>query len=301
MATANARLELETQNESSQLVGARWAMYVALGAAWVAMCGSLYMSEALGWLPCLWCWYQRIFMYPTAIILAVGLATRDRNTPKFALALTIPGACASIYHILLQKVPEFARFETCTAGVPCTADYLNWMGFVTIPMLALTAFVIIIVCCVIAVRAQANGDNALADGPGSIFAPLPSVLLIVLTLTALFGVIGTIVKGSRPATTISSITQSPSGSASLEQAATIYTQSCAQCHGPANSGMLLMRADYLKNASDLQLMAMIRAGRAANALDNTSGKAMPANGGRVSLSDEELLGLVKYLRQAKGV
>ena len=42
----------------------RNALYVALLVAWVAMCGSLYMSEVLAWIPCTWCWYQRILMYP---------------------------------------------------------------------------------------------------------------------------------------------------------------------------------------------------------------------------------------------
>jgi hypothetical protein len=62
----------------------------------------------------------------------------------------------------------------------------------------------------------------------------------------------------------------------------------------------LIRANYLKGKSDLEVMAMIRAGRAMNALDNFSGKAMPANGGRISLSDGQLLALVGYLREVKG-
>ncbi len=304
MATAKARVSTDTLDvttDLSQAATARWAMYIALGAAWVAMSGSLYMSEALGWLPCLWCWYQRIFMYPLAIVLAVGLATRDRGTPKFALALAVPGACASIYHILLQKVPEFARFETCTSGVPCTADYLNWLGFITIPMLALTAFLIVIVGSVIGLRANANNRNALTEGPTFIFSSLPSVLLIVLMVVALFGISGIIYRRSIPPKTISSITTPVAGQgASLERTATIYTESCAQCHGPANSGMLLVRADYVAKASDLELMATIRTGRVVTALDNFSGKAMPSNGGRLNLSDDELLALVKYLRQIKG-
>ncbi len=305
MATAQASTSIDsadTPSDSSQAAAARWTMYIALGAAWVAMSGSLYMSEALGWLPCLWCWYQRIFMYPLAIVLAVGLATRDRGTPKFALALAIPGACASVYHILLQKVPEFARFETCTNGVPCTADYLNWLGFVTIPMLALTAFLVIIFCSIIGLRANANNRNALTEGPTFIFSALPSVLLIVLMIVALFGVSGIIYRRSIPPKTIASITApaTTGQGASLERAATIYTESCVQCHGPANTGMLLVRAEHIAKASDLELMTTIRTGRAVTALDNFSGKAMPSNGGRLNLTDGELLSLVKYLRQTKG-
>ena len=42
-------------------------MYIALLAAWIAMCGSLYFSEVKGYVPCTLCWYQRILMYPLTL------------------------------------------------------------------------------------------------------------------------------------------------------------------------------------------------------------------------------------------
>ena len=54
------------------LLGAT-SRHIALFAAWVAMCGSLFFSEVLGWQPCVLCWYQRILMYPLAILLAIGI------------------------------------------------------------------------------------------------------------------------------------------------------------------------------------------------------------------------------------
>jgi len=294
MATANARNARLDVNEmpavSSGATAARWAIFVALGAAWVAMSGSLYMSEALGWIPCQWCWIQRIFMYPTAIVLALGLANRDRHVPKYSLVLACIGICASTYHIGLQKIPELAKYETCSVGAPCSADPLNWMGFVTVPMLAFTAFAIIIVCSAIALRASAHDDAVLAEAPTSLFSPVPSVLLVVLTIVALFTVMGVIVRSRRPAVVISG---------SSTTASAIYATSCMGCHGPASAGMQFIRADFLKK-SDLEIMTMIREGRAANAIDNTSGKAMPANGGRIGMTDQELKDLVQYLRQTKG-
>ncbi len=88
----------------------RFGLYMAMIAAWIATCGSLFMSEAIGWIPCQWCWYQRIFMYPIAVILPLGLLRRDRNVAVYSLALSIIGIFASTYHILLQKVPFNARF-----------------------------------------------------------------------------------------------------------------------------------------------------------------------------------------------
>lgn len=125
---------LDTLESSSRLI--------ALLAAWVATCGSLFMSEVLGWQPCLLCWYQRILMYPLAIVLAVGIFRRDRDVQWYVLPLSTLGICVSLYHYLLIKttwLPEPA----CSVSVPCNIDYLNWLGFINIPFLALTAFIII--------------------------------------------------------------------------------------------------------------------------------------------------------------
>ncbi|MFC1465107.1 MAG: disulfide oxidoreductase [Candidatus Brachytrichaceae bacterium NZ_4S206] len=290
-------------SRSSRDVLARTAMYVALAAAWIATCGSLYMSEVLGWIPCLWCWYQRIAMYPLAVILAAGLVLRDRNLPKYALCLAIPGALASVYHILLQKVPVFARFESCVIGVPCSADYLNLFGFITIPMLALAAFVIVIVACVIALGVrEPAGENYLAQGPLAVLSPAASVGLVVAAIVALFMLSGVMTRGRQPAPSIA--TSAPAASlpvgASREAAASLYEQACAGCHGPANAGMQLIRAEYLRAHSDLEVIALIRAGRSATDPDNFSGKAMPANGGQIGISDEQLAALVRYLREVRG-
>ncbi|MDW8451276.1 MAG: disulfide oxidoreductase [Anaerolineae bacterium] len=290
-------------SRSSRGTLARTAMYVALAAAWIATCGSLYMSEVLGWIPCLWCWYQRIAMYPLAVILAAGLVLRDRNLPKYALCLAIPGALASVYHILLQKVPAFARFESCVVGVPCSADYLNLFGFITIPMLALAAFAIVIVACVIALSVrEPAGENYLAYGPLTVLSPAASVGLIVAAIVALFVLSGAMTRSRQPAPSIATSAPAaalPAG-ASREAAAALYEQACAGCHGPANAGMQLIRAEYLREHSDLEVMALIRAGRSATDPDNFSGKAMPANGGQIGISDEQLAALVHYLREVRG-
>lgn len=280
---------------SSRRAVARAAMYIALAAAWIATCGSLYMSEVLGWIPCLWCWYQRIAMYPLAVILAAGLIMRDRNVPKYALFLAIPGALASTYHVLLQKVPAFARLETCVMGVPCSADYLNLFGFITIPMLALTAFVIVIAASVFALRANLT-QAALAHSPLPILSPTIAVSLIVAAIVGLFVLSGAMVRNSRQATAALPTTLPTSDAG---QAAELYSRACAGCHGPANAGLQLIRAEYLDSHSDLEVMALIRAGRSANDPQNFSGSAMPANGGQISLSDEQLLALVRYLRAVR--
>jgi disulfide bond formation protein DsbB len=119
--------------------------HIALLAAWVATGGSLFMSEVLGWIPCLLCWYQRILMYPLAVILLVGILRRDRGLHWYVLPLSLGGAVVALYHYLLVMTDWFPA-PPCNTGVPCTVDYINLAGalsFVKVPFLALVAFLII--------------------------------------------------------------------------------------------------------------------------------------------------------------
>ncbi len=118
-------------------------------AAIVATLGSLYFSEVMHFIPCTLCWYQRIFMYPLAVILGIAVYRNDKGIYKYVLPLSIIGMLISGYHTLLQKIPYLQQFEMCTSGVPCSKDYINWLGFITIPLLAFIAFTIITVSLVI--------------------------------------------------------------------------------------------------------------------------------------------------------
>ncbi|CRK81698.1 disulfide oxidoreductase [Neobacillus massiliamazoniensis] len=122
----------------------------------IATLGSLYFSEVRHFIPCTLCWYQRIFMYPLAIILGVAVYRNDKGIYKYVLPLSIIGMVLSGYHVLLQKVPYLQHFEMCTTGVPCSKDYLNWLGFITIPLMAFIAFTIITICLVLLSRKEKN-------------------------------------------------------------------------------------------------------------------------------------------------
>ncbi len=124
-------------------MSARIPVYLAILVAWVAMLGSLYFSEVAGFVPCKLCWYQRILMYPLALILPIAALRRDDSVPAYVLPFSVTGIFVSTYHYLLQKTNIFSAGGVCTGGVPCNVVYINWFGFITIPFLALTAFVII--------------------------------------------------------------------------------------------------------------------------------------------------------------
>lgn len=109
----------------------------------VAMMGSLFFSEKMGFVPCTFCWYQRILMYPLVLLLGIAFYRNDREIYRYALPLSFIGVMVSGYHYALQKIPSLEEFSACTSGVPCSGEYINWLGFITIPFLSLIAFLII--------------------------------------------------------------------------------------------------------------------------------------------------------------
>ena len=108
--------------------------WMAFAVAAVATAGSLYYSEVADFVPCLFCWYQRIAMYPLAIILGIGAYTRDRGVAKYAIPLAVIGLALSTYHYQLEVFPEQAT--ACSPDVPCNVRVMEEFGFVSIPLMA---------------------------------------------------------------------------------------------------------------------------------------------------------------------
>lgn len=120
-----------------------YAPALALLIALVAMLGSLYYSEVRGFIPCTLCWYQRILMYPLVAVLLVGLLRRDPGLAAYVLPLSLLGILVSSYHYSLQLGLWGGESAACRVGVPCSGRYVNYLGFITIPFQALTAFILI--------------------------------------------------------------------------------------------------------------------------------------------------------------
>jgi disulfide bond formation protein DsbB len=114
----------------------------------IAMLGSLFFSEIMKFTPCTLCWYQRILMYPLVIIIGIAVFNQDLKVYKYVLPLSVIGMIVSIYHYSIQKIPFMKEAQMCTSGVPCSGHYINWLGFITIPLLAFIAFTIITITMV---------------------------------------------------------------------------------------------------------------------------------------------------------
>jgi disulfide bond formation protein DsbB len=122
----------------------RNAVWLAFAVATFTTFGSLYLSEVMHFVPCPLCWYQRICMYPLAVVLLVGALRRDNDVYAYVLPPAIVGAAFAIYHTQLQAFPKQAgRF--CTGAELCKVRYIYEFHFVSIPFMALSAFAFIIV------------------------------------------------------------------------------------------------------------------------------------------------------------
>ena len=144
----------ESQTRSPRAIFLDILPYVAWAQSLVATTGSLFLSEVLGYTPCVLCWYQRIAMYPLVVVLGAGILRRDRGIHLSVLPLSVIGLAIAVYHNLLYVgiIPEAG--SACRAGVSCTTKFFEWFGFITIPFLSLTAFTVITILMLINWRAQ---------------------------------------------------------------------------------------------------------------------------------------------------
>ncbi len=122
-----------------------WTLvFIAWLIATVSTLGALFLGEVMGYTPCLLCWYQRIAMFPLALVLAAGLLPFDPRVTRYALPLALAGLGLALFHLALIAgwIPE--SIKPCQQDVPCSDVVVVWLGFVTIPLLSVLAFATIV-------------------------------------------------------------------------------------------------------------------------------------------------------------
>ena len=127
---------------------------VALPLAWlvalVTTLGSLYYSKVQSFVPCELCWYQRICAYPFAVILGIAAWRRDAGIRVYAIPVFAVGMAIAAYHTWIQAYPPSNGTSFCTIEAPCTTRYVWEFGFVSLPFMALSAFVVMTVLLLVA-------------------------------------------------------------------------------------------------------------------------------------------------------
>lgn len=130
-----ARLEGFISRNSTEIVFA---------TASIATLGSLYMSNIVGYEPCRLCWFQRIFMYPIAVLSGTTLFLDKSDLKDYVMPLALIGAPIAFYHSVIQRFEQFTSAGCSVTAVSCSTEYTFHYGYVTIPVMALTAFLVII-------------------------------------------------------------------------------------------------------------------------------------------------------------
>ena len=117
--------------------------YLAGAVAIVATLGSLWFSEGAHFNPCELCWYQRIAMYPLAVLLPVGAVRGDGSVRLYAFVMAGIGLAISTYHNAIETFPDLSS-GGCDPTNPCTLRWVEGLGFWTIPRMAFVAFALVI-------------------------------------------------------------------------------------------------------------------------------------------------------------
>lgn len=107
-----------------------------------ATASSLFYSSVAGFEPCVLCWYERIFMFPLPILLWTAVIFKDRGVVKYATPLVALGVVVSLYHNFISWTGT-SLFNCDALEVSCTQLYVFELGYVTIPLMALTAFALV--------------------------------------------------------------------------------------------------------------------------------------------------------------
>lgn len=137
---------------------AAWTpLFLAWMIALAASLGALFVGEVMGQTPCVLCWYQRAFMFPLALILAVAAFRTDRDIWRYALPLSAVGFLIAGYHVLLFYGFVAEALVPCSkSGPSCSDAKMTILGFVPLPILSLLAFAAISIMLLIARRIPAR-------------------------------------------------------------------------------------------------------------------------------------------------
>ena len=131
----------------------------ALIGAWlialVSTLGALFLGEVMGRTPCVLCWYQRIAMFPLAVVLGIACYLSDLNVRRYALPLAIAGGTIAFWHSLLFAGFISEAIQPCTLNGPsCSGEDQVLFGYLPLPYLSLAAFCLISLLLFLSVKKE---------------------------------------------------------------------------------------------------------------------------------------------------
>lgn len=135
---------------------AKRALLCSFLIALVSMLGSLYYSEIAQYTPCTLCWYQRILMYPQVVLLGLSYLRKDSAISVYGMVFSGIGFIIASYHYLLQigTIEELTPCGVVGYSVSCSENFGMTFGYITIPMMAMSGFLLIFLLLLILHRSK---------------------------------------------------------------------------------------------------------------------------------------------------
>ncbi|NGX38791.1 MAG: Disulfide bond formation protein C [Chlamydiae bacterium] len=115
----------------------RYEIFLPWIIACIATVGSIFFGEVQNQHPCPLCWYQRILMFPLAIILGIAAFREAYRIVYYALPLSLIGLIISGYHVIMIEI-----FKKKSACPRCRVEGLS-NDPVTFPFLSFCSFLVL--------------------------------------------------------------------------------------------------------------------------------------------------------------
>ncbi|MFA6000445.1 MAG: disulfide bond formation protein B [Candidatus Paceibacterota bacterium] len=111
----------------------------------------LVYSEIINFSPCVLCWWQRVFMFPLVFMFGVALWDKDKRVIRYAIPLLCAGFLVSVYQNFFYYFGDSSSLPCDASGVSCYQKLVSeFGGYISIPMMALTAFGALLVLLAVA-------------------------------------------------------------------------------------------------------------------------------------------------------
>ncbi|MEI7690085.1 MAG: disulfide oxidoreductase [bacterium] len=136
----------------------RNGLLLSFAVSLIATLGSLFLSNIVGLTPCELCWFQRIVMYPQVVLFGLAFWKRDSHIAIYGAILSFMGLILSGYHYLLQinLAPVATSCSLFGSSTSCSSTSIREFGFITIPLMAFTAFLLLFLVQIIMIKNARN-------------------------------------------------------------------------------------------------------------------------------------------------
>jgi disulfide bond formation protein DsbB len=118
--------------------------------SFVSLVSSLLYSNVIDFPACELCWWQRIFLYPQVVLFGIALynekvrKVQDDMVFLYSLVLSAIGGGIAIFHYYGQMFDPSLLAACLADGVSCSQLFFVSFGYITIPMMSLTAYLFLV-------------------------------------------------------------------------------------------------------------------------------------------------------------